>query len=235
MKITDIHSHILPGIDDGSRNSEMSLKMLSIMASSGVDVVCATPHFYGNRISAEHFLERRARSFNALQEAMGDKRSNYPDILLGAEVAFYSGLLKNNDIEKLCIGDTNTLLLEMPFIPWTDYEINQVADLCFNKKLNVIIAHIERYDDLAYDDMLERLLMLPVYVQINAESLLHLRGRRKLLGMFKDGSAKLLGSDAHNLDSRAPNLMEGRRVIERKLGADALDRIDRCAQELLKI
>ena len=63
----DFHSHILPGIDDGSKNVETSLKMLSISKSGGVDTVVLTPHCHP--MSQEHidkFLERRENSFRAL-------------------------------------------------------------------------------------------------------------------------------------------------------------------------
>ncbi len=242
--VIDFHSHILPGIDDGSKDTEMSLEMLRRMKAYGADAVCATSHFYGSRRTLEHFLSRRAGAAERLFEAMEKEReaeaqagvqSKELKILLGAEVAFYSGLTRENEVEKLCIGDSNTLLLEMPFSPWTDFEINEVGSLCFDHGLNVVIAHLERYTGIASEDMIKQLLRLPVYVQINCESLLPVFGRRPWLKMFKEGQAKLLGSDAHNLSDRAPNLGAGREIIKKKLGADALTEIDRCAHELLKI
>ena len=255
MKAVDFHSHILPGIDDGSRDTEMSIAMLRKMQQDGIQVVCATPHFYGSRHSLEHFLERREKSFNRLQEAMqtagmsptqditkSDLASQGQPggttgitILPGAEVAFYSGLTRENDIQKLCIAGTNTLLLEMPFIPWTDFEINQVESLCFDHGLNVVIAHIERYEKIASRELMDRLLSLPVYIQINAETLLPMLSRRKWLEMFRNGTAQILGSDAHNLTSRPPRIGEAREMIRRKLGPGVLDRTDKCANELLKI
>ena len=243
MKTVDFHSHILPGIDDGSKDVAMSLEMLQIMKDSGVDVACATSHFYGMRRSLDHFLERRAGAAEKLFNAISEKKKAEGEaftlsgmqIMLGAEVAFYSGLTKENEVEKLCIGDTNTLLLEMPFQPWTDFEINEVGSLCFDHGLNVVIAHLERYTDFVPKEMLEQLMRLPVYVQINAEALLPWLKRGRWLKMFESGQAKLLGSDAHNLTNRAPNLAEGRDIIRKKLGAEALKKIDRCAQDLLKI
>ena len=49
MSVIDFHSHVLPGIDDGSRNSEESLGMLQLSASQGIDVMAATSHFYGRQ------------------------------------------------------------------------------------------------------------------------------------------------------------------------------------------
>ena len=231
MRVVDFHSHILPGIDDGSKDISMSREMLSRIKRSGVDTVVATPHFYGNRRSLEHFLERRA---GAYEQVMQIPESERPEIMLGAEVAFYSGLTRENDLHKLLIEGTNTMLLEMPFSVWTDFELNEVASLCIDHGFEIVIAHLERYTDFEPSHMIDQLLRLPVHVQINAGTLLPWMSRRPWLKMFKNGEAKVLGSDCHNLTSRAPNLAEARDIIRRKLGAEVLARIDANTEKLLR-
>ena len=66
----DFHTHILPGIDDGSRNVEMSLRMLAAQREQQVDEIVATPHFYAQKDSVEEFLLRRQRSYEKLKTAM---------------------------------------------------------------------------------------------------------------------------------------------------------------------
>ncbi len=231
MKIVDFHSHILPGIDDGSKDLAMSQEMLSRMKQTGVDTVVATPHFYGNRTSQERFLQRRARAYEAVMTIPETER---PEIRLGAEVAFYSGLTRQNDLSQLLIEGTNTLLLEMPFSVWTDFELNEVADLCLTHRFDVVIAHLERYVDIEPKRMLDQLQQLPIHVQINAGTLLPWRSRKPWLNMFRDGKAEILGSDCHNLSSRAPNLMQAREIIHRKLGDPVLRRIDENTEKLLR-
>ena len=85
----DFHSHILPGIDDGSKNVQMSLEMLKRASEQGVDVMLATSHFYASRHRIEDFLEKRQRAYERLAEAKNDFG---PAIRLGAEVAFFSGI-----------------------------------------------------------------------------------------------------------------------------------------------
>lgn len=63
----DFHTHILPGIDDGSRNVEMSLRMLAAQREQQVDEIVATPHFYAQKDSVEEFLLRRQRSYEKLK------------------------------------------------------------------------------------------------------------------------------------------------------------------------
>ena len=57
----DFHSHILPGIDDGSPDVETSLRMIAAQQRQGIDTVIATSHFYASQRTPSHFLERRDR------------------------------------------------------------------------------------------------------------------------------------------------------------------------------
>ena len=68
MAEIDFHAHILPGCDHGSSNLETSLRQIALAKAAGVDVVCATSHFYGHQSSVEHFLDKRARCWLALRE-----------------------------------------------------------------------------------------------------------------------------------------------------------------------
>ncbi|HOR22980.1 MAG TPA: capsular polysaccharide biosynthesis protein, partial [Ruminococcus sp.] len=65
--LTDLHCHILPGIDDGAKDREMSLAMLDMMKEQGVGRAVATPHFYAHREkSVEAFLEKRRAAFQSI-------------------------------------------------------------------------------------------------------------------------------------------------------------------------
>lgn len=79
----DLHTHILPGMDDGSRDVLESLAMLEASAAQGVGLVAATPHFYAEENSPERFLSRRAEAAQRLRAAL---RPGLPEIRLGAEV-----------------------------------------------------------------------------------------------------------------------------------------------------
>jgi protein-tyrosine phosphatase len=227
----DFHSHILPGIDDGSKNTETSIAMLKTARAQGVQVQIATPHFYAHRDRVEAFLERRARAY---EQVMGSYSEEMPRILLGAEVAYFDGISRAEEIRKLTIEESNLLLLEMPFETWTEHVIKEVRTLIYERGFKVIIAHIERYLRFQGNKkMIEELLKLPVIIQINAEPLTDWRQRRAILKMFKAGKAHLLGSDCHGMRHRPPNLSAGRAVIQRKLGIEYLDQIDRFGNDLI--
>ena len=91
--MTDFHTHILPGVDDGSRSVEMSVQMLESMAKQGITRVVATPHFYAQVDSPKAFLERRTAAVSELQAAM-EGVPKLPKLSVGAEVHFFTGCLK---------------------------------------------------------------------------------------------------------------------------------------------
>lgn len=231
MLIIDFHSHILPGIDDGSRNVEMSLNMLHMAAEQSVDIMVATPHFYASRRSVEEFVERRQNAYETLKEYLTD---DLPAVKLGAEVAFFPGISRAGKIDALTLEGTNLLLLEMPFAPWTDAEMQEVKSLIKAEKYRLVLAHLERYMAIPENRRkIEELQKLPVYIQVNAESFLKWRKRKVLSKMVDTSLRYLLGSDCHGIDHRTPNLSEGRAMLEKKFGTAFLNKVDKTGNSLL--
>ena len=89
--IIDFHSHVLPGIDDGSHSLEESIAMLRMEAEQGVSHVIATPHFYPRHDTPEDFLRKRREAEILLREEM-EKHSNLPALSVGAEVYYFPGI-----------------------------------------------------------------------------------------------------------------------------------------------
>ncbi len=71
-QLIDLHTHILPRMDDGSRSTQMSLQMLRHQAEQGVSVVCATPHYYASENSIAEFCVRREKAYRHLCDAVSD-------------------------------------------------------------------------------------------------------------------------------------------------------------------
>ena len=231
MAIIDMHCHILPGVDDGARDVETSLAMLEASRAQGVQYMVATPHFYATRDRVDTFLDRRREAWETLKFRMG---ADYPGIVLGAEVAFFRGISRAERLEALKIEGTDCLLLEMPFRPWSEDDVDEVSEILEKHGYTIILAHIERYLAMRGNaDYIGNLLELPVLAQINAESLLDWRQRGKLIKMVRNGQVHLLGSDCHGIHHRPPNLGEGREILRKKTGTEYLDRIDRRSEELL--
>ena len=230
--VVDCHSHILPKMDDGSKSVEMSLEMLRTSGQAGVDLMWATPHFYGYREHIDSFLARRQRAWDRLAPALTD---DCPGIRLGAEVTLYSGLMDLEGLDRLCLDGSRILLLEMPFTQWGGMEFEAVASLCLDQEYQVVLAHFERFIGLQKDTRaMSRMLTLPLWVQVNAGSLCSFTTRRQAVSLFREGKAHFLGSDTHNMDRRPPNLMQGRGVLAKKLGEEFLEQLDGNYMQLLQ-
>ena len=108
----DFHSHILPGMDDGSKNVEESLQILKLMADQGIDKVAATPHFYASLSgeSPEEFLIRRNTAEQMLRERIKNEEG-LPQIFCGAEVKYFRGMSGVEDLKKLTLQGTELLLV----------------------------------------------------------------------------------------------------------------------------
>ena len=178
----DFHSHILPGIDDGSKNTQMSLAMIEEEKKQGVHTIVATPHFYADEDSVERFLKRRAHSYERLQEEAEKNNVELPKMYLGAEVYYFSGIGQASMIPELCIQGTGILLLEMPFTQWTSDMLDNVRALVNRPNMKVVLAHIERfYDFQKRKEVWDEIMDLPIYRQMNAGPFLNWKKRRKCL------------------------------------------------------
>ena len=223
--LTDFHSHILPGIDDGSPDPETSIAMLQREWQQGIRRVVATPHFYPRYEDPEKFLRRRNRAEEQLRRAM-EAHSDLPELLVGAEVYYFRGISESEWLPQLTIQGTGAVLIEMPPAPWTETMLRELADIRVRWGYTPIIAHIDRYiGPLRTFGLPRKLQRLPVLVQANASFFLERRIASMAMKMLKADQIQLLGSDCHNLTDRTPNLGMARSVIERKLGSKALDSI----------
>jgi len=223
--IVDFHSHILPGIDDGSASIDESCAMLQMMQQQGIKKVVATPHFYAQHDSVDAFLQRREAASTLLQQTIA--QGKLPDVIIGAEVYFFRGISESQVLHELTIGAKPCILIEMPDSKWTDSMYRELEGIYVNHGITPIIAHVERYfGRFRTFGIPERLEELPVLVQANASFILNPSTARMASRMLKRGQIHLLGSDCHNLRSRAPNLGSAVEKIRRDLGQAAIDQIE---------
>lgn len=224
-QLTDFHSHILPGIDDGSSSAAESIAMLQLEAEQGIRRVVATPHFYAHQDSPERFLEKRKDAYARLREAMA-QHSGLPDIILGAEVSFFRGMSESERLAELTIGQKNGILIEMPPAPWPDAVYRELEEIWQKLGIMPIVAHVDRYiGPLRTYDIPRRLAEMPVMVQANAGFFLNRKTDAMAMRMLRLDQIQLLGSDCHNLSSRKPDLGAAAERIGQKLGQDAISRI----------
>ena len=235
MSVIDFHSHILPGIDDGSRNVETSMAMLRMCREHGVDIMVATPHFYADSNRVERFVENRQNAYDQVMSQIVAGNADVPQIMMGAEVAFFDGISRAERVDALTIEGTDIMLLEMPFVTWSDSVVHEVRDLIEKRHFHIILAHIERFLKIPGNkSYVEQVLRLPVTVQVNAETLMDFRQKGRMIKMFRNGTAHIIGSDCHGMHHRMPNLWLGREVLDKKLGEDFLKSMDTYGGRLLE-
>lgn len=228
--LVDFHCHVLPGIDDGSKNVEMSLGLLKMQKEQGISTVCATPHFYASRRSVQEFLERRNNAYDRLCERLPE---DAPRILLGAEVLYFSGISKSEDVPKLCLEGTDVLLLEMPTVKFSNYMLDEIIDLSYSRNLTVVMAHIERYFNYADKDVWDYLRRNDILMQSNAGFFIPFGTKRKAAKMLRDGLIQFVGTDCHNLDSRSPDMDDAVKNIVKYAGEDTLRRLIRRSHRII--
>ncbi|MCD8006179.1 MAG: capsular polysaccharide biosynthesis protein [Oscillospiraceae bacterium] len=227
----DFHSHILPGIDDGSKSVDESCRMLKESFLQGVSQIVATPHFYAEDNSPKRFLERRRHSFEKLEPHL---TADMPEIFLGAEVKYFEGISRSEDVGLLKIEGTDLILIEMPFMTWNQRIVNEVIELASWRHTRVILAHVERYFRYGAEKFLPDFYKNDVLIQANAESFIGGRfATRKVMNMLKEGKIHLLGSDCHNMGSRSPNMGDARKEISKRICNNMLDKLDEKAYNSL--
>ena len=218
VRFTDLHTHVLPMMDDGSQSAEQSVEMLRLLKRQGIDRVVATPHFYPKQEDPDSFLKRRADSAAMLRSAIefAGLEGELPEVLIGAEVAYYSGMSLSKRVKELCIEGTDVMLLEMPFSKWTDAVVNEVCKMQMELGVQIILAHVDRYFQYFDNAKLYKLKSYRVMMQINADPFLEFWSGRRVLKLLGTNMIGALGSDCHNLDVRRSNMDEAIARIREK-------------------
>lgn len=226
----DLHTHILPNMDDGSKSATETAALLKLLKQQGVTTVAVTPHFYAQE-APDAFLERRNASMKEIAALCEESQMT---ILPGAEVAYFSGIGSCEALIPLQIGNTKFILVEMPFCAWTDHIVEDVCDIPVHLGLIPVLAHVNRYQGKnQFPKYKDALLEGGAYFQYNIETFFTFRSRRWTFDMMKKGYVHFLGSDCHNLNSRPPQWPAAKAVLEKKLGKGCLEELDRDANAIL--
>ncbi len=234
MNYLDIHSHILPDIDDGARDIETSVALLRMLKEQGVTHVIATPHFYPDTDSAEDFAERVDIAYSHLKKAACG--ADLPQVYLGCELHYFSGISKSKSITQFAIRGTKYILLELQYgTPITKTVLQDITDIYENTGLTPILAHVERYTKLSgYKKLLKLISDGTALAQINAESVLSKDYCKPTEKLIKGGYISFLASDAHSLRRRPPYIDKALKTIEEKLGRSAATRLVIKSNKLLE-
>lgn len=216
----DIHSHILPGLDDGAKNMEESLAMLRIAHREGIRTIIATPHFH-EKYFKNNTADRISEAVRELTEAAADI---LPDMKIcpGCEVRYSQDTVRLLEEEQLAaMAGTKYLLTEFSAAETARQIQEGLQELMFAGYIPVL-AHAERYPSLfEKSGRIRELIELGAYIQVDADSLTGGMGRaikHNSLKMLVNGEIHFVATDSHDPVRRAPLLAKCAKIIEKKLG-----------------
>lgn len=223
--IIDIHSHILPGIDDGAGDIMESRKMLDIVLKEGISAIITTPHFECGMDPA--LMKKRKVSFDSLSHYI--QEANLPVTLYPGNELFYSeGIIDAlSGGEALTLNQTRYVLVEFPIYEEFSYIRRAVQKLRYAGYMP-ILAHVERYENVLKEERLSELVAMGAYIQVNASSMSGRAGwqrKRFLLKLLQHDLIHFIGTDAHGWEHRRPNIQECLTYIEKKAGKECLQRV----------
>lgn len=219
--MTDLHCHLLPGIDDGAKDVDMSLQLLRQERNQGVTNIVFTSHFRPEQTDLHDFLKQRNRAFGKLMEAVEASDTTFDfNYKLGAEV-YFSPSLTELEVEKLCFTRTPYLLLEFSFTREPAF----LGDVLFRlqtRGIRPIIAHVERYAWLQdRPDLLYTWAESGILLQSNTSALLRDGETSKYIQKLIDWNlVKLLASDAHHPEKRPADLGSGLMFVSENMGTE---------------
>lgn len=200
----DLHTHCLPAMDDGAKTVEESIEMLCESFKQGVTFCAATPHcILHEQSDIDVFLQKREKRFNLLKKQLSDKNCDVPKLILGAEIYFDNDISKYEGIEKLCLTDTNKILVEFPVTGYNKRYTEWLYNLNI-KGLIPIIAHLDRYP--FWEEVLRELSGLSIIYQINDSRMLTFSGRHFIKQALKKDAYCVFSSDMHNTVDRVSHM-----------------------------
>lgn len=225
MRYVDFHTHILPEIDDGANSVEQALTMLKVAKNCGAETVVLTPH-YSSIYSISDFCALRDEKVAILKDAMASCKEDLPNIRVGAEVLMDSILSDQDDLSKLCIEGTETIMLEFPHHGYEKWHLREVHNIVTAQNLTPLIAHVERYiGKPKHVEKLECLISYGAKFQINASSYRGFLGKRIINALVREGFVSAIGSDCHNDTTRTPNIARPLSLMENYFSGAFFDMI----------
>jgi protein-tyrosine phosphatase len=232
----DIHSHILPGVDDGAQNLEEAIKMAEAAIDEGITHLYATPHHRNGRFeNVKHSIVNEVDIFN--QEL--HKRNIPLHVLPGQEIRLYKEMIEDldRDIFMPLHHELKYLLIEFPSNHIPKYAADMLYELNLRNYLPIIV-HPERNSEIIQNpDLLYEFITAGALTQITANSVIGHFGKNIMNfshQLLKANMVHLIASDAHNITSRGFSLTQAYETIQKQYGLDMRYYLQENAELVLK-
>ncbi|MDM8303806.1 tyrosine-protein phosphatase [Limosilactobacillus vaginalis] len=235
MVMVDLHCHLLPGVDDGSKNMEVSLRLAQEAVENGVTHALLTPHHMNGRYvnHKQDVIKETAEFRQQLKE------HNIPLIVFpGQEVRINGQLIEALDKDDILFADQGNryLMLEFPDDDVPHYT-NQMIFALQQREITPVIVHPERNTKImAHPELLYQLLQKGCLSQITASSYVGTFGK-KVEGFSKklitNGQGYLFASDAHDLPGRKYEMRQAFEKLSREFSTELAKRYAENARTII--
>ena len=218
--IIDIHSHILPGIDDGAKNMQETIEMIHMAVAEGIDAMIATPHYEVGTMAEKN--ARYQEIFEEVQQYITGHQ--IPLQLYQGNEIYYSGsipeILQQGGVRTM--NQSRYVLIEFPF--GVEYpSMLRALSMLIYAGCWPILAHAERYTTLRNMNNLREIVRMGVYIQLNESAVIGRDGwrtKRYCHKLLKNQLVHAIGTDAHGSQRRRPKMRECVAYIDKKYGID---------------
>ena len=222
----DIHTHILPGVDDGAESMEETLRMLRLASEQGIRTIIATPHY---AVGAKNTSVDLLRELRAQVQLEASKINPELKIMLGNEIYYSDSILDSLKAkEALTLADSKYVLVEFSTRESYNLMYKGLGTL-IRAGYIPIIAHIERYHCLEKKDyQIADFVELGCFIQMNCDSLIGgifdstVKYNRKLVNK---GLVHFLGSDCHDSKNRVPRMQAAVEILQKRCEEGLLNRL----------
>ncbi|MEO1814631.1 MAG: CpsB/CapC family capsule biosynthesis tyrosine phosphatase [Acetobacterium sp.] len=220
----DTHIHMVPGVDDGAKDMNMSIQMIQMVMNEGVNKVVLTPHYNLPRYQNENV----EKQFNLLKDYIKTEKINF-EVYLGNEIYLSEetmvGILEG---QANSMAESSYLLVELPYYHYYPVHEAMIQNLQHND-FRVLLAHIERYQIFEKKpEKLRELVENGVYAQLSSRHIIDHKTRKSALQWIENGLIHIVASDGHDVDKRPPLMRKAYDVVAKAFGMN-------CAQILFEI
>ncbi len=221
----DIHSHIIPGVDDGAKDIQETRDMLKTAYNEGIRTIIATPHCKRGRYMTEiELIEEKLELVRNLAKEIDE---NF-EIYLGNEIFGARGILDYLNDKVITMAASKYVLIE--FLPKEEY--STIRDVLYEfqtKGYIPILAHVERYEELRKDfERTRDLNEMGIYFQVNASTISKFKGfklRSFLKKLIAHNMIHFVATDGHDTKHRQSKLQECALYLEKKYGTSYMEEL----------
>lgn len=202
----DFHSMLLPGFKGGSLDKEVIIRNINALNMAKIKTVVTTSIFDPEEDTIEEFITLRKRSYELLREVA--KEVSIPKIILSAEVCFSEKLLKMPDINKLCIGDTDYMMISFEPQKYSQELLGLLEKFIIAHNVHPIIAHLESYLPYISIEGLKKFTDMGILTEISCSYIVDRATRKTAFELINSNVVQIIGSNNNDTQNNSRTISD---------------------------